>query len=181
MDKVINFILFQAGWFASVLLGTTSYYYLGPIAVAAIVFYHLKTIPSPSNEAPLLMFALLIGLVWENLLTFSGVLVYPNGQWMDMFAPVWIIAMWPLLAITLNLSLRWLKGNYLMAMAFGAIGGPLAFWAGERLQAVVFTDMFMAMSLLSIGWALLFPLLMKLSTQHDGYVLSMQKTTGDAS
>jgi len=180
MDKVINFILFQAGWFASVLLGTTSYYYLGPVAVAAIVFYHLKTTPSPSAEVPLLMFALLIGLVWENLLTFSGLLVYPHGQLQGMFAPVWIVGMWPLLAITLNLSLRWLKGNILLAMAFGAIGGPLAFWAGERLGAVVFTDFVMAMTVLAIGWALLFPLLMKLATQYDGYVLSLENSRGDA-
>jgi hypothetical protein len=179
MNKVINFILFQAGWFASVLLGTTSYYYLGPVAVAAILLFHLKTIPSPSNEMMLLMFALVIGLVWENLLTFSGLLVYPNGQLMGLFAPVWIIAMWPLLAITLNLSLRWLKGNNLLAMAFGAIGGPLAFWAGERLGAVVFTDFFMAMIVLAIGWALLFPLLMKLSAQYDGYELSLENSTGD--
>ncbi|NNJ90764.1 MAG: DUF2878 domain-containing protein [Gammaproteobacteria bacterium] len=179
MNKVINFILFQTGWFTSVLLGTTTYYYLGPVAVAAILVYHLKTIPSPSSEIPLLMFALIIGLVWENLLTFSGLLLYPNGQLQGMFAPLWIIAMWPLLAITLNFSLRWLKGNNLLAMAFGAIGGPLAFWAGERLGAVEFADFFMAMTVLAIGWALLFPLLMKLSAHYDGYVLSLENSTGD--
>ena len=99
----------------------------------------------------------------------SGLVIYPSGQPFGQLAPAWILAMWPLLATTLNVSLRWLKGRYLLAALFGAIGGPLAFLAGERLGAVVFPDTGLTMIVLAVGWATLFPLLMRLSQRYDGF------------
>jgi hypothetical protein len=169
MIKVINFALYQLGWFACVLLGATGFHWLGPLAVVAIIAYHLRTVHSPGAESRLLFRALLIGLMWENFLTLSGLLVYPTGQPLGILAPIWILAMWPLLAITLNVSLRWLKGKPWLAALFGGIGGPLAFLAGERLGAVMFPDMYLAMAVLALGWACLFPLMTKLAERHDGY------------
>ena len=180
MDKVINFVLFQAGWFSCVLLGTTDYHFLGPLLVAFIVMYHLKTLPNPLNEMRLLALAFAIGIIWENLLTVSGLLIYPQGQIMSIYAPIWIIAMWPLLTITLNLSLRWLKNRHLLAALFGGIGGPMAFLAGERLGAVQIPNLTLTVSILAIGWAMLFPVMMKLSMQYDGHDLKLQKASGSS-
>jgi hypothetical protein len=44
--------------------------------------------------------------------------------------------MWIAFATTLNVSMRWLRGRPELALLFGAVGGPLAFYAGERLGAV---------------------------------------------
>jgi hypothetical protein len=176
--KVVNFVLFQLGWLAVVLLGTGPYHWLGLVVVAAIVAYHLATSASRAAEARLVFMALLIGLVWENALTLSGVLSYPHGQlagnlYGEMpghLAPLWIVAMWGMLATTLNVSLRWLHGRMLLAALFGAIGGPLAFFAGERLGAVTFSDPPLAMAVLAIAWAALFALLMTLAQRYDGAV-----------
>jgi hypothetical protein len=175
MNKLINFALFQLGWFASVLLGASRYYWLGPVVVFAILYVHLRSSPDREAERRLIGYALLIGLVWENLVSLGGLIVYPNGQPFGVLAPVWILAMWPLLAITLNISLRWLKGLPAVAALFGAIGGPLAFLAGERLGAAVFPDPDLAMAALAIGWAILFPLLVNLSARHDGFRTSLGK------
>lgn len=169
-QKLINFILFQAGWLAVVLLGTGQFHWLGLVVVAAIVIWHLVTSPSPQAEAQLILFALGIGIIWENLLTLTGVVVYPHGQIFGDLAPVWIIAMWAMLATTLNLSLRWLHGRFVLASAFGALGGPLAFLAGERLGAVVFPDSTLAMLVLAAGWGLMFTLLVLLAMRNDGFV-----------
>jgi hypothetical protein len=75
-----------------------------------------------------------------------------------------------MLATTLNLSLRWLHGRFLLASVFGAIGGPLAFLAGERLGAVVFPDTMLAMLVLGAGWGVLFTLLVILGMRNDGFV-----------
>lgn len=171
MNRFVNFLLFQAGWFACVLLGRTEWYLAGPLIVAGIVLYHLKTAHDPQAEGKLLTAALVIGLVWENLLTFSGLLTYPTAQFYGVLAPVWIIVMWPLLAITLNQSLRWMKGRPMLAVLFGAIGGPMAFLAGEKLGAVTFNTSVMTLTVLAIGWAVLFPLLMKLAERHDGFAI----------
>jgi hypothetical protein len=169
-QKLLNFVFFQAGWLAVVLLGAGQFHWLGLLVVAAVVAWHLVTSPAPQAEAQLVLFALGIGLVWENLLTLAGIVVYPYGQLSGGLAPVWIIAMWAMLATTLNLSLRWLHGRFLLASVFGAIGGPLAFLAGERLGAVVFPDVTLAMLVLGVGWGLLFTLLVMLAMRNDGFV-----------
>jgi hypothetical protein len=71
--------------------------------------------------------------------------------------------MWALFATTINLSMGWLKGRWLLAMLMGAIFGPLAFVAGEKLGAVVFLDSTLSMITLAIGWGLLMPLLLWLA------------------
>jgi hypothetical protein len=71
--------------------------------------------------------------------------------------------MWALFATTINLSMGWLKGRWILAMLMGAIFGPLAFVAGEKLDAVVFVDSTLSMITLAIGWGLLMPLLLWLA------------------
>ncbi len=176
--KLINFILFQAGWLAVVLLGSGQFHWMGPAVVAAIVTWHLVTSPSPQAEAHLILYALGIGIIWENLLTLTGVVIYPYGQVSDGLAPVWIMAMWAMLATTLNLSLRWLHGRFLLAGAFGVIGGPLAFLAGERLGAVIFPDATLAMLVLAAGWGLMFTLLVLLAMRNDGFLLMFPHARG---
>lgn len=181
MDKLVNFILFQAGWFACVLFGTTPYHLMGPLIVGLIIAYHLMTVPGQIVEKNLLLSALMIGVVWESLLTASGLLTYAQGQFVEWLAPVWIMFMWPLLAITLNVSLRWMKDRFWLSVVFGAIGGPAAFLAGERLGAVSFSDTFVATLVLAAGWAVLFPLLMRLSSRYDGFAMNFDKTLREAS
>jgi hypothetical protein len=77
--------------------------------------------------------------------------------------------MWMLFATTLNVSLRWLRRYPLAAIALGAIGGPLAYWAGARLGAMEFAAPVAATAALAFGWALLTPLLVWLAQRFDGY------------
>jgi hypothetical protein len=55
-------------------------------------------------------------------------------------APVWIIAMWAGFATLLHVALRWLLPHRWLAALLGAVGGPLAYYAGMRLGAVNFPD-----------------------------------------
>ena len=83
--------------------------------------------------------------------------------------PFWLIAMWALFATTLNVSMRWMKNKYLLASAFGAIGGPIAYYAGHRIGAVDFNDTWTAMIAVGAGWAVIMPGLMALTTRFNGY------------
>lgn len=161
--KIINFVLFQAGWFACVLLGATPQHGFGTLVVALVIALHLASSPRRGPELRLILAALAIGVVWENLLALGHLTVYPSGQPGGDLAPVWIVMMWGLLATTLNVSLSWLRGRLLLSGLFGAIGGPLAFLAGARLGAVIFPDPFASLLVLAMGWALLMPLLIYLA------------------
>ena len=73
-----------------------------------------------------------------------------------------------LFATTLNVSMRWLRGRPALAAAFGAIGGPMAYFAGQKLGGIELVNPLAAFIALGVGWAVMMPTLMRLSETFDG-------------
>ncbi len=163
-----NFVAFQIGWFACVLGGAHGAPWLGIGVTALVVAWHLGAAAQPGVEARLLVIVALLGAIWDSALVALGWIDYASGTIIAAAAPGWIVAMWVLFATTLNVSLNWLKGRDALAVAFGAIGGPLAFYGGAKLGAVSFPQPLFAFGALAIGWALFTPLLTRLATRFDG-------------
>jgi len=168
MTVILNFIAFQFGWFASVLGAANGMPLLGPAVVAAVVGLHLYLVRRPAAELRLLAAAALMGLFGDSLLLASGWIAYPNGEWLSGLAPYWIITMWLLFATTLNVSMRWMRGRYVIAAVFGAVGGPLSYLAGARLGAMNFVETAPALTALALGWGVAMPLLTWLAERFDG-------------
>lgn len=167
---VQNFILFQIGWFSCVIGGaTTGYSWLGIIVVAAIITIHLARAVDMQKEITLIIVTMLLGTLWDSSLVMTGLFEFTNGTVINGLAPLWIIAMWGLFATTLNVSMKWMKGKYLLASAFGAIGGSLAYFAGQKLGAVVFSDTTIALLAVAAGWSLIMPALMVVAERFNGY------------
>ena len=165
-----NFILFQVGWFSCVLGGgSDGLAWLGVAVASLIVAVHLYRAGSPRDEMVLVMMTMLVGTLWDGGLTMAGIFIFEAPTLLPNFAPYWLIAMWALFATTLNVSLKWLKGRYLLAAIFGALGGPLAYYAGHRLGAVEFSDTFTAMLAVAAGWSVIMPLLLVLAARLNGY------------
>jgi hypothetical protein len=172
-----NFILFQIGWFSCVVGGASSeYYWIGVVAVMVIIAIHLARADNVQNEIMLIMVTLLLGTAWDSGLTISGLFSFSNGVVVNGLVPMWMIAMWALFATTLNVSLSWMKNRYLLAMAFGALGGPIAYYAGNRLGAVEFSSTSTALFAVAIGWSIIMPLLLALATRFNGYRRTNGKT-----
>ena len=168
MKTIGNFITFQAGWFACVLGAANGMPWLGPLVCVPVIALHLATVERPGPEIGLMAAALAIGLVMDSLLVVSGWLAYPNGMLLSGMAPYWILAIWILFASTLNVSMRWLRGRYLLASVFGAAGGPLSYLAGARLGAVELVHAQAALVALGVIWAITMPVLMRLAEKFDG-------------
>ena len=165
-----NFILFQVGWLSCVMGGaSSSYHWFGVAVVTAIVAVHLARSYTISNEILLIMIATLLGTSWDSALMGAGLLAFNNGVVFDAIIPFWMVAMWALFATTLNVSMQWMKNRYLLAAVFGAIGGPVAYYAGHRLGAVEFSQVSTALLVVGAGWAVMMPLLMHLSIRFNGY------------
>ena len=169
----INFIGFQIGWFACVIGAAKGLPVVSVVCALLIVAYHLYRSHS-ITELYIVMVAMLIGFVWESLLVASGWLSYSNSGDTELFAPLWLVAMWALFATTINLSMAWLKGRWALAALMGAIFGPLAFVAGEKLGAVTFLNQPVALTALALGWALLMPLLLRLADQFENCFKPME-------
>ena len=160
MALLVNFIGFQVGWFACVLGAANDKELLGMIIALGIVIYHVVNQGDSRKELKLVLVAVVIGLFWETWVLNLNILRYPSHPEALFWAPTWLIMMWALFATTINLSMGWLKDRWVLAVFMGAIFGPLAFVAGEKLGAVVFLDSTLSMITLAIGWGLLMPLLL---------------------
>ena len=169
MKLLANIAIYQVCWLACILGGANDLPLAGVAAVALAVAWHLYLADDPRPEIALLAIAGAVGAVWDSLLVAAGWLVYPSGTLFDGTAPYWIVALWVGFATTFNVSLRYFKSRLWLAALLGAIGGPLAFLAGERLGGVVFTDTTIAMVALGLGWAVLMPLMMLAARRLNGF------------
>ena len=168
MNILVNALAFQMGWLACVLGGANQLPWAGTLVAAFIIAWHLSQAKRPGREFALLAVAGVLGAVWDSLLVAAGLLSYPSGTLLAGTAPYWIVAMWVLFASTLNVSLRWLRGRWTLAALLGALGGPLAYYAGAGLDGVEVTVPWLAFGALAAGWAVLMPLLIALAMYFDG-------------
>ena len=164
----VNLAVFKAAWTVVVISAAAGAPIIGVIAVAIAVGIHLWSSENRDNEIRLLLVAAAMGFAWESALVLGGLLEYSSGNWMAGLAPYWIVAMWVLFATTLNVSMRWLRRSMAVAAAAGAIGGPLAFFAGASIGAVEFSSPATALIAIGVGWAVMLPLLVKLTIWLDG-------------
>ena len=169
MHRLWNLLAFQVGWFACVLGGANGLPWLGAATVLILVVLHCYLAIRPWEELKLIGAAALIGRLWDRLLVSMGGLAYSSGTLAAGTAQYGTVAMWANLATTLNVSLRWLKGRWVMAAALGTVGGPLAYHAGAKLGGVVFVNLTAVLLGLAVGWSVLTPLLAFLATRMNGY------------
>jgi len=158
-----NFVQFQLSWVALVLAVANNQIWLGIALFLALIVIHLLFFSRDSREWQFFLVVAAIGLTWESFIHGMGLLSYPHHSASTVLAPLWMMALWINFASTINHSLRWLKGEPILAALFGAIGGPLAFLAGQKLGAVNFEDPVVATLALVIGWGMLTPLLLWLA------------------
>ena len=167
-SNLFNYLLFQLGWFSCVLGAASGYPLLGLPVVALVVLVHLSTARRPVRELCLLLICALFGLLFDSALLLTGWIGYPNGNWLPGLAPYWIVVMWILFGTTLNRSLAWMRGRPWLSLAFGAMGGPMSYMAGQGLGAMSILQPAPVMTALAIGWAILLPLLFAIAAGLDG-------------
>lgn len=165
---LLNFFIFQVAWFACVLGGANDLAVAGTLTVVVALGIHLWMAARPGPEFALVLTIAAIGTVWDSLIVSLGLMSYPSGMFAAGLAPHWIIAMWALFAMTLNLSMAWLKGRWALAAVMGAIGGPLAYFAGYRLGGVESASLALALGVQAAGWAVMMPLLASLASRLNG-------------
>jgi hypothetical protein len=166
---VQNFVLFQIGWFACVLGAAHGPAWAGALTALAIVAWHIARAVVPRRELSLVACAAALGIVFESLLVQSGWIRFGAGVLVEGAATYWMVALWALFATTLNVSLRGLRTHGWLAALLGAIGGPLAYFAGARLGALELVATGAGLAAIAAGWAVLTPLLFRAALRLDGY------------
>jgi len=163
MNKLINFILFQIGWFGCVLGGAHQFPWGGTVLSLGIVGFHLFRSDNTIRELRVIASAVFLGFVFDGFLVYMRFLDYPSGILISGTAPHWILSMWAVFATTLNLSLGWLQKRYITAFIFGLFGGPAAYLGGSSMGGVIFLREYEALLSLAVIWAVSMPLLIWIS------------------
>ena len=157
--KIINFVLFQAGWFIGVLGASYNQTYLALTLSIVILLVHFALIKNRILELKLIIIAGLIGLLFDGALLNFDLIIYNDAGLPYPLTPIWIVMLWMFFAMTLNHSLAWLRQKIYISILFGALGGPLAYIAGEKLGAITLLST-NSIIILSIGWAFITPVLL---------------------
>jgi hypothetical protein len=153
--NLINYALYQIGWFACVLGGASHRPWTGCLIALTLVGVHLTRSLERSIEVRLIALATAVGAVVEMMQIAAGTYRFTSGTVIDALPPPWLLAMWAQFATTFLSSLRTVVSRPLQAALFGAIGGPIAFLAGERLGAVtLMPPVVHGLLRLSVSWAL---------------------------
>ena len=157
-SKIINFIFFQLIWFVCIIGAATNETHSAVAFSLLIILFHLYLTKDKKNELKILLLASILGFLFDGFLLKNELVLYANHGWSYSITPLWIIVLWMGFAITLNSSLSWLKKKIKLSVLLGAIGGPLAYLAGEKLNAVTILSP-NAIIVIAIGWGIITPLL----------------------
>ena len=149
-----NLLGYQAAWFIAVGFAGRGLAWPGILACLGFAALAWWASPVRRSDAWLAAAALACGLLLDGVLAATGWLAYAAAQ-PALPAPAWILALWVAFALTLQHSLAWVMARPVVAIAFGAVGGPLAYWGAARaFDAVAFAMPVQAGATLALGWAL---------------------------
>lgn len=154
----VNFVGYQASWFACVLGGNE---WAIPV-VFSYLAWHLLI--AQEGEWRLILAISAGGILLDNLWYQLGFTQFPAGTAFD-FIPVWLVLLWLGFSATLLHSMNFFFRRPWLIALFASFGAPLSYFAGTRFDAISMTlDGYIA---LSIGCTLL----MYLAAKYHGHLL----------
>ena len=163
MKKLINFIQFQAVWFLCIFGAAHQFELLAILISVGIIAWALLTSEHRTHDYRMILIGAILGIVIDSALISLNLITFTTSYWVSV-APLWMTPIWIALVLTLQSSMSWLSGRYLLAGVLGSISGPFAYWAGVRMGAGVFSDFVPAMISLSVIWLVITPVLFYISS-----------------
>ena len=165
---MINFIVFQFGWFAAILGAANQLNSIGLFLVVLCCSINLRMLPNVRLNLMLVILAIILGLVLDSLALNLNLIVYTSSTlWPACLAPLWILGLWALFATTLNGYLSWINRYPLIGVLGGVVYGPLAYLAGQKLGAIQHISGLPAWLYLGLTWGLAILLLLTMNRRWN--------------
>ena len=134
---LLNYVAYQLGWLAAIVGAASGHGVAGASLTFALTGGHVLLARDRRGELTLVVAALAAGVAVESWQIAAGTYRVLADTPAGFLPPFWLLALWAQFATTFRFSLRRVMTRPWPAMLFGAVGGPIAFIAGERLGAVV--------------------------------------------
>jgi hypothetical protein len=153
----------HVGWFGCVLGATNGHPLVGPGIVALLMTFHATISSRTWYLVKLSAITAVLGAVLDGVLTIAGVLSFPATVNVGWPSPIWMIAMWVNLVPALDDLALLLGPGVVLPAIVGAVGGPLAYFAGANLGAVtLIPSTLIALGFIGLEWAFAMPVLLRL-------------------
>lgn len=167
MTKQLAFLAFNslgyyAVWFALIIFPKKGQDILAILITLAYIAIHFYFSSCKKEDARLLVIIVGIGLVLDGTFGYMGLFIF-NDPLPFLGLPYWLLLIWIIFALLLNHSLQWLNKSPIIAILAGAIFAPLSYSAGQKLEVLTITNLNQTLGIIAFMWALLLPLLTKLT------------------
>ncbi len=174
-----NAIGFQLVWLVTVAGAGMGLWWPGLVVLALFATWQIGCSHCPKADLKLAAVAVAVGLLVDSAWIWLGLLHFATPLPWTSLAPIWILVLWAGFALTLNHSLAGLRPYPALAVAFGALGGPLAYWfAASTWKAATIAEGPWPYVAIGLAWALMTPVLLALSARFGGVVTAAE--TADA-
>lgn len=165
---VLNYVLYQLGWFACVLGAAWGHPWLGSALGVLPITVHVALSRRRTDALALACATAAIGGVVDAVQIALGTLRFDVGTVVAGLPPLWLVLVWAQFAMTFHFGLAWLKRHPLRAAVFGALGGPLSFLAGARLGVVTLHPaLWPSVVSLAATWAVAMPVAVWLADRQS--------------
>ncbi|OZB03769.1 MAG: hypothetical protein B7X58_15265 [Marinobacter sp. 34-60-7] len=154
--NIVNFVLFQVGWFVCV-----AYPGLAAAGLAVVFLCLHMALVSQYRMAELqfIGFGVVLGSLMDTLWFRTDVLNLIGNEDV-LVAPPWLVAIWIVFMTTLCHSLNWVSKKAWLPWVLAPFAGPFAYWSASKLGIVTLPDLWISLAAMAVGWMLLFPLLL---------------------
>ncbi|MBT7406382.1 MAG: DUF2878 domain-containing protein [Opitutae bacterium] len=153
LSFIVDLVIFQIAWFCCVLATKTPIPELAPYLGVTLVLIRVVWTARFRTTLPFLTGSLLIGipgdafLVQVELLHFQP---YPN-----LFgSPMWMVLLWTSFGLMLRPVFTWFLDHCMRSIIGFSIGGAVAYWSGERLEVLTFTNGWLSIAGVAGIWAI---------------------------
>jgi hypothetical protein len=126
---------YQAAWFAAILGGARGLSWPGALGALLVLALTLAPAPGRTRRAAFVIAFALLGAAADCGLSSMGWIQFPAADCQIGALPCWMAALWLAFAPCMLLLARWLAPRPLLALALGALGGPLAYLGAQALGA----------------------------------------------
>ncbi len=159
---LFNGIAFQLCWFCTAYGVAWGFPWIGPAAVGLSLYVHLRKRLVRPGDFKLLVTIALLGYLTDVALILFGALSFNSPSFLPFNYPLWMTGLWLNLGTCFRGCLAWMVDRPLAAAVLGFFGGPMSYYAGERLGAISMGGESIHLLVTGIAWALVTPLIFKL-------------------
>jgi len=157
MDKLINALLFQIGWF---ICASSVKFDLELPALSLcglLILIHLIRSKNLTQELSISALVVVLGIGVDSSFQYLQIIDF-YGWHTATLSPFWDWMIWLMFALTLESSLVFFKKmNWMRQALAGLVFSPVSYVAGSRLGAASFDASLMHIAAIGVTWMLVFP------------------------